>query len=126
MIKSVFCLLFAIIMSYKDILKRRAKKSQTGRVLWKFSPFHILQKPLITEKAYKQVEDKNIYTFRVHAQANKQDVKKSLQMIYKVTPISVRLMRVPYKWRAHRKLVRRSFKKAMVTLKAWDKIELAA
>jgi len=56
-----------------------------------------LQKPLITEKAYKQVEDKNIYTFRVHAQANKQDVKKSLQMIYKVTPISVRLMRVPYK-----------------------------
>ena len=90
------------------------------------SPFQIIGRPLITEKAYKQVEDKNIYTFRIHKKANKQDVKSSLQLIYKVTPLSVRLINVPYKGRANRKLVRRAFKKAIVTLHSDDKIELAA
>lgn len=113
-------------MSYKDILRGRAIKSQTGKLLWILSPFQIVGKPLITEKAYKQVEDKNIYSFRVHKQANKIDIKNSLKAMYKVDTTSVRLVNVPYKGRANRKLVRRAYKKAVVTLKKGDKIELAA
>jgi len=90
------------------------------------SPFQIIGKPMITEKAYKQVENNNIYTFRVHNKANKRDVKESLKFIYKVDALSVRLINVPYKGRANRKLVRRAFKKAIVTLQKDDKIELTA
>ena len=90
------------------------------------SPFQIIGKPMITEKAYKQVENNNIYTFRVHNKANKRDVKDSLKFIYKVDALSIRLINVPYKGRANRRLVRRAFKKAIVTLKKDDKIELTA
>jgi ribosomal protein L23 len=48
-----------------------------------------------------------------------------LQSIYNVTPVSVRLITVPMKWRARRAMVRRSFKKAIVRLKDGEKIELA-
>jgi len=113
-------------MSYKDILRKRAAKWQKGKLLWKMSPFQIISRPIVTEKAYKQVEQKNIYTFRVHKDANKRDVKDSLKSLYKIDALSVRLINVPYKGRANRKLVRRAFKKAIVTLKKDDKIELAA
>lgn len=110
---------------YQDILRKRAKKSQSTKVLGKYSPYEIIGKPVITEKAYKQVEDMNTYTFRVQKDANKNDVKQSLFAIYKVTPVSVRLINVPYKGRNNRSLVRRAFKKAIVTLKDGQKIELA-
>ena len=112
-------------MSYKDILRRRAQKAASTKVLGKLTPYQVIGTPLITEKAYKQVEQANTYSFRVHTSANKQDVKASLEIIYKVTPLSVRLINVPYKGRANRKLVRRAYKKAIVTLKKGDKIELA-
>ena len=113
-------------MSYKDILRKRAKKSQQAKMLGKLTPYQIIGKPMITEKAYKQVESMNTYWFRIHPKANKMDVKYSLKAIYEVEPLSIRLINVPYKWRANRKLVRRAFKKAIVRLKDGEKIELAA
>lgn len=112
-------------MSYKDILRRRSQKSTEGRVIWKLSPYQIIGKPLITEKAYKLVEDMNTYTFRVHNDANKNDVKESLGKLYDVIPTSIRVVRVVDKWRLNRKLVRRWYKKMYVALKKWDKIDLA-
>ena len=113
-------------MTYKDILRKRAQKSASMKVLGKLNPYQIIGKPLITEKAYKQVESDNVYTFRVHSEANKQDIKASLKSIYDVHAIGVRLINVPYKGRANRKLVRRAFKKAIVRLKDGEKIELVA
>jgi len=113
-------------MTFKQILQKRAKRSTQGKMLWKLSPYQILGKPMITEKAYKMVEDQNIYTFRVHRDANKNDVSLSLQTIYNVKPTSVRVMTVKSKWRMYRKLVRKSYKKAYVSLKKWESIELAA
>lgn len=112
-------------MSFKKILQKRAKKASSPKVLWKLSPYQIIGNPIITEKAYKKVENFNTYTFRVHKDANKQDVRYSLQAIYNVNPVTIRLMNVPYKWRARRALVRRAYKKAEVRLNVWDKIELA-
>lgn len=112
-------------MTYKQILQKRAKRSSQGSIIWKLSPYQILGKPIITEKAYKMVEDKNIYTFRVHHDANKNDVNQSLKAIYNITPLSVRVVNVVSKWRMYRKLVRRAYKKVYVSLKKWDSIELA-
>ncbi len=113
-------------MTFKNILQKRAAKQKKPRALGKLSPYQVLWKPLVTEKAYKMVEDKNIYTFHIHNNANKNDVVASLQTIYWVTPVSVRTMNVVRKWRMNRKLVRRAYKKAYVSLKKWDSIELAA
>lgn len=112
-------------MTYKDILRKRAQKSTAVKALNTLHPCQIVGKPLITEKAYKQVESLNTYYFRVHKDANKNDVKECIKSLYNVEPMSVRIINVPYKGRMQRKLVRRAFKKAIVTLAEKDKIELA-
>ena len=72
------------------------------------------------------MEKTNIYTFLVHDDATKPDVVAALLYIYKVTPLSVRMVNVGKKIRMRRGIVRKACKKAYVTLKAGDKIELAA
>ncbi len=107
-----------------SIKKRRAKTAISPRALGKLTPYQIIGAPLMTEKVYKLANDLNTYTFRVHKDANKNDIKISLWVLYDVTPKSVRVMNVPYKWRLQRKLVRRAYKKAIVTLHEGDSIEL--
>jgi len=112
-------------MKRRDRIKqRRAKTAISPRALGTLTPYQIIGAPLMTEKVYKMAEESNTYTFRVHKTANKNDIKLSLAALYDVTPKSVRVMNVPYKGRMQRKLVRRAFKKAIVTLKEGDKIEL--
>lgn len=113
-------------MVFKDILRNRAKKSNSVTALKKLHPTQIIGKPLITEKAYKQVELLRTYAFLVHDTATKNDIKQALFFLYNVTPTSVRVVHVPYKGRTQRKLVRRAAKKAVVTLKEGDKIELTS
>ena len=52
------------------------------------------------------------------------DVKEAIKYIYNVTPTGVNIINVVFKWRSQRKLVRRAYKKAIVTLDKKDKIEL--
>jgi hypothetical protein len=40
-------------MSFKDVLRQRAKKATQPKVLGKLHPYQIIGTPLITEKAYK-------------------------------------------------------------------------
>jgi ribosomal protein L23 len=54
----------------------------------------------------------------VHADANKNDIKHAVLTIYGVIPESVNLLWVKEKGRANRKLVRKSYKKAIVTVPA--------
>ena len=44
----------------------------------------ILIKPIITEKATKDAEDKNRYTFSVDKKANKIQIKKAVEAAYGV------------------------------------------
>lgn len=89
-------------MVYKDILRRRAKKQTTPKALKKMSPYQALGLPVVTEKAFAQMEKDNVYTFVVHNDVTKPDVVASLQYIYKVTPLSVRILNVGKKMRARR------------------------
>jgi ribosomal protein L23 len=46
--------------------------------------------------------------------------------LYKITPLKVNVVSVVFKWRNNRKLVRRAYKKAIITLSQKDKIDVAA
>ncbi|MBP6256845.1 50S ribosomal protein L23 [Patescibacteria group bacterium] len=50
--------------------------------------------PIITEKAFGQMEKINVYTFLVHVNATKPDVVAALLYVYKITPLSVRVVNV--------------------------------
>ncbi len=85
----------------------------------------IIIRPVITEKA-TELAKQNKYVFRVHKKANKDMIDKAIRSIFGVTPLKVNVMVV----RGKRKRVRynygytASWKKAIVTLKEGDKIEV--
>ena len=111
-------------MTFRQKLQKRAKKNQKAKVIHKFSPYDIIVSPIITEKSHKQQNDNNKYSFKIHNDANKNDVKQAIQYLYKITPLAVNIIHSPYKWRTQRKLVRKDFKKAIITLDKKDKIEM--
>ncbi len=89
------------------------------------NPRDILKKPLITEKSMDLVED-NKYTFIVDLKSNKIEIKKAVEELFKVKVEKVNTMR--YKGRMTRVRGRlgytQDYKKAIVTLKQGDKIEI--
>lgn len=104
-------------MTFKQILRQRAKKTSSSKALLTLSPYQIILAPIVTEKAYKESDDTQKYSFKVHADANKIDVKQAMQIVYHVTPVAVNISWVKEKGRANRPLVRRAYKKAIVALK---------
>ncbi len=85
----------------------------------------VIIKPVLSEKSTSLAEMRK-YVFRVSKKANKKIVKRAIKEIFNVEPVSVNIINV----RGHRKRVRYnygftpSWKKAIVTLKEGDKIEL--
>lgn len=112
-------------MTFKQILRQRAKKSSSPKALLTLNPYQIILAPIVTEKAYKGSDDAQKYSFKVHADASKIDIKLAIQTIYNVTPAAVNVSWVKEKGRANRSLVRRAYKKAVVALKKGEKISIA-
>lgn len=114
-------------MTFKQILRQRAKKSSTAKALQSLNPYQIILAPIVTEKAYQGTEGEGAqkYSFKVHASANKVDVKNAFQTVYNVSPVAINISWVKEKGRANRSLVRRAYKKAVVSLKKGDKISIA-
>jgi large subunit ribosomal protein L23 len=111
-------------MTFREIVQARAKKNVAVKAMKKFSPYEIILSPLFTEKSHKQQETDHKYSFKVHGDANKNDVVRAIEFIYKVTPTKINMENVEEKGRNNRKLVRKAYKKAIVTLNKKDKIEL--
>jgi large subunit ribosomal protein L23 len=87
---------------------------------------HVIKGPLITEKLDKAREKQRQYSFVVDHDATKHDVARAVSTLFKVTVEDVRtaIMRGKIK-RVGKDIGKRSnFKKAFVTLKEGDKIEL--
>jgi len=85
----------------------------------------VIKKPLITEKnAALQAQGK--YAFEVDKRANKNQVKEAVEAGFNVTVTTVNMVTMRGKSkRMGRRLVQTpDWKKAVVTLKAGDKIEL--
>ena len=87
--------------------------------------YQVLRHPLITEKnTVLQAQGK--YAFKVAGEANKHQIKQAVEKAFKVKVTAVNVMTVPGKeQRVGKQLVlSQSWKKAIVTLKLGDKIEL--
>ena len=89
-------------------------------------PRSLVRKALITEKGTVQREQGNQYTFEVDLHANKIDIKRAIEKIFAVKVDTVRTMRAHGKVRRTGRFVgrRNDWKKAIVTLKPDQKIEL--
>ena len=84
-----------------------------------------LIEPWVTESSTAAVQ-LNKYVFKIASQATKRQVKKSIEDIYKVKVISVNTISIPKKRKNYGKTPgwKSAFKKAVVTLKAGDSIEI--
>lgn len=78
----------------------------------------IIRRPLVTEKSTTMKEDSNIIAFEVAPSANKIEVKKAVEMLFKVKVAEVRLFNVRGKMKRMGRNVgkRRDWKKAYVRL----------
>lgn len=89
--------------------------------------YDILKRPVITEKAAVQSDELNQYVFEVAPEANKQQIKEAIEVIFEVTVVKVNTMVMPAKRgrRGRNWYVRsRQWKKAIVTLPQDQTIEL--
>ncbi len=85
---------------------------------------NIIKNGRVTEKASNMLEQ-NAYVFDVSPSANKTELKKAIFALYKVKPVKVNVLPVPYKqtFSKGKKGMRGGGKKAIVYLKKGDKIE---
>lgn len=91
-------------------------------------PYDIIETVCLTEKATLLGESLNKYVFRVKPHANKTQIKRAIESLFKKTVIAVNTCNYAGKKRRQRTAAagRTShWKKAIVTLKPGEKIELA-
>lgn len=82
-------------------------------------------RPHVTERS-REMSRNGVYVFRVSEGATKHTIKQAIEALYRVGVERVRVMRIPSKPR-RRGLTRgtkKGYKKAAVTLRAGDHIEL--
>jgi len=88
-------------------------------------PAEILISPVISEKSYELITQ-NRYTFKIHKDAHKTQVRQAVEQLFDVTVVSVNILKVQAKpkRRGLIKGVRPGWKKAIVELKQGDSIEI--
>lgn len=74
--------------------------------------YQVVKKPIVTEKSTMQASQGK-YVFEVDKRASKKDIKQAVEKLFSVTVLGVTTANVRGDW-----------KKAVVTLKEGDKIEL--
>ena len=87
--------------------------------------YDIIKAPIITEKTMAMKENENKYTFKVAKSANKVEIKKAVEEIFKVKVISVHTLNVLPK---HKRVGQHegftpAYKKAIVKLADGNKID---
>lgn len=90
--------------------------------------FSIIQTVQLTEKAALLGETQNKYIFRVDPRANKLQIKQAVEQLFKKTVIAVNTANFAGKKRRERTAAfgrKAHWKKAIVTLKEGEKIDLA-
>jgi large subunit ribosomal protein L23 len=87
--------------------------------------FEVLRRPLVTEKN-TALQAQGKYVFEVDRDANKEQVKQAVEKAFKVTVTAVNIMKVRGQERkvGRRVVVGTPWKKAIVSLKPGDKIQI--
>ena len=88
-------------------------------------PRDVILSPVVSEKSYALLDD-NTYTFIVRPDANKTEIKEAIQAIFQVRVTNVNTLHRKGKRKRTRQVlgVRKSTKRALVTLHPDDKIEI--
>ena len=84
-----------------------------------------VKSPVITEKA-TIMSEQNKTVFKVHPSANKKKIKKNIEKIFKVKVIKINIINIKskYKLRQGKTSVKKGYKKAIITLKKGQSIDL--
>ena len=84
-----------------------------------------IKSPVITEKA-TIMSEQNKTVYKVHPSANKKNIKKNIEKIFKVkvTKINIINIKSKYKLRQGKTSVKKGYKKAIITLKKGQSIDL--
>jgi len=87
--------------------------------------YQIIRRPIITEKGSLLKDDNNQLVFEVNLGANKSEIKKAVEKLFKVTVLSVRTQnRIGKRKRLGRSVGRRkNWKKAIITLKEGHRVD---
>lgn len=87
--------------------------------------YKTLVEPWITEAATMAAQ-LNKYIFKVRKDATKDSVRRSVEDLYKVHVLSVRMISIPGKKRVRGRIVGRKpgFKKAVVTVKEGESVDV--
>ena len=91
----------------------------------KLSPYQVVLRPLVTEKGVHRVERNNQYAFEVNPLADKEDVRSAVEELFDVKVLKVRTQNRKGKPRRYRfrQGMKKSWKKAIVTLGPEDRID---
>ena len=89
--------------------------------------YQIIKKILVTEKSTAAREKLNKYFFEVDRKANKMEISKAVEKLFKVKVADVRVLHVLGKKKKLGRIIgkKSSWKKAIVTLAAGSRIEIA-
>jgi len=106
-------------------MPKEIKKNEKNPVVAEARMSDVLLKPWITESSTNLVQ-LNKYVFLVSRNSNKQKIARAVEGLYKVTVEAVNIINMPKKKRVYGKTSgwKAGFKKATVTLKKGDKIDL--
>ncbi len=88
--------------------------------------YHIVKRPLSSEKSVGDRESTNSFHFEVNKKVNKIQIKETIEKLFDVKVLSVRTLNRAGKTRKYRNKVYKTsgWKKAIVTLKEGDTIDL--
>ena len=89
-------------------------------------PNEVLLAPVVSEKSYAQIEATNTYSFRIHPDAHKTQVRQAVEELFDVKVLRVNISKVqskPKRRGLHRGQ-RPGWKKAIVQLQPGDSIEI--
>jgi large subunit ribosomal protein L23 len=91
----------------------------------KISTTDSIRKPIITEKA-TILSEQNKSVFKVHKSANKKTIKKNIEKLFKVTVTKVNIIntKTKLKIKQGKKSTKSGYKKAIITLKKGQSIDL--
>ena len=87
--------------------------------------YSVIKRPIVTEKTSIQKEKDNQVTFEVDPNANRVQIRKAVEEIFKVQVAGVRTTHVRGKFKQRGRIIgkRRDWKKAVVTLMPGQRID---
>ena len=84
-----------------------------------------IRNPIVTEKA-TILSEQNKTVFKVHNKANKKNIKKNIEKLFKVNVVKINIInqKSKLKMKQGKKSYKQGYKKAIVTLKKGQSIDL--